>query len=180
MLSAGAGSGQFDNSAGESDSTNSPLSTDDSHEAEAESRTFSSQTVPTPVAGACRRGRRNGRRYRASAERADTNKEDRRIKKNSKERKRVQNVNQEYISLRTALGAPPNDKVAKPAKVATLNHAIVYIKALMNELEQLRTQAGETPLGPSGDGGPSCPSGGVEIDPAEVTTARMIVCIHCM
>lgn len=203
-------SGEFFNSAGESDSsTTSPLSTDGSeagtptvrlrprtrartrtsHGAGAPAQSPSEASSPWPpprvqllqpldelgVVGACRRGRRKGRRNRTPAER-ETERDDRRVSKNARERERVENVNREYENLRAALGAPPNAK-GRVKKVATLNHAINYIKALMSELEQLSRQADESPQvhpGPSSSNG-SGPSTDTAVEPALETDAHQEV-----
>ncbi len=191
--------GEYLNSAGESDSTNSPLSTDGCSEAEAracrprgKARSGRSAVPVQPgqtkatrsgvpavqlqplgelgVVGACKRGRRKGRRNRTPTER-EAEKDNRRESKNARERVRVQNVNQEYENLRLVLGTPLDDK-GKVKKVATLNHAIDYIRALMSELEQQQRQAGESPAdhpGPSGSGSSTASALSAEVEPQQDT-----------
>lgn len=94
--------------------------------------------VEMEVIGACRRGRRRGRRNRTAAERqSDIVKEQRRRLKNARERKRVENVKNEYVKLMKILGLQSDmlDEKCKEkrryCKLKTLNTALRRIKELM-------------------------------------------------
>ena len=94
------------------------------------------------VVGACKRGRRMGRRNRTRAEREATADDDQRTR-NARERKRVSNVNQEFQQLRSALGRDETDRPL--TKLKTLETAIQYIRDLTEELNRLRAEIGEVP-----------------------------------
>ena len=90
------------------------------------------------VVGACKRGRRKGRRNKTSAERASAAIIDqKRVEKNAREKMRVKNVNHGFELLRRAIGQKRTGK--NPTKLATLEAAIKYI-------HELRTELGEIPL----------------------------------
>lgn len=102
------------------------------------------------VVGACKRGRRLGRRNRTLAEREATAQQDQ-IIRNARERMRVQNVKHEYEQLRCALG---RDASKRLTKLKTLEMAIQYIRDLTDELNRLQAETEEVP--PYADGpGPS-------------------------
>ena len=101
------------------------------------------------VIGACKRGRRMGRRNRTSAEREATADDDQRVR-NARERKRVKNVNQEFQQLRSALGRDETDR--RLTKLKTLEAAIQYIHELIDELNLLRAETGEVPPYAGGSG----------------------------
>ena len=89
-----------------------------------------------------------GRRNRTSAEREATADEDQRVR-NARERK---NVNQEFQQLRSALGRDETDR--RLTKPKTLEAAIQYIHEfeLIDELNLLRAETGETPPYAGGSG----------------------------
>ncbi len=139
MFAAGS-RGELVDSAGESDSTNSPLSADGSNSAAVASfrrpgtdARVKQSSVPIPAKGSgkaqptqvqpgplgelavvdnSRRRRRpcNGQRRTHTTETAKER--DRRATKNTNERSRVQSINQEYENMRLSMGAPPlpNDR----------------------------------------------------------------------
>ena len=92
------------------------------------------------VIGACRRGRKRGRKNRPQSQRM-AEVDDKRVQKNARERERVYNVNEEYRRLRQALGDDFRKK--KHNKLKTLTAAINYIQAMMTELDTLKRAAGE-------------------------------------
>lgn len=92
------------------------------------------------VIGACRRGRKRGRKNRPQSQRM-AEVDDKRVQKNARERERVYNVNEEYRRLRQALGDDFRKK--KHNKLKTLTAAINYIQAMMTELDTLKREAGE-------------------------------------
>lgn len=96
------------------------------------------------VVGACKRGRRRGRRNKTAYEK-DSEMGVRQELKRERERLRVQNVNLEYQRLRIALGEPEDSHKKKNNKCSTLKAAIDYIKALMNELDGRRREGGTVP-----------------------------------
>lgn len=90
------------------------------------------------VVGACKRGRRKGRRNKTSAERAsEAIIDQKRVEKNAREKVRVKNVNHGFELLRRAVGQKRTGK--NPTKLATLEAAIKYI-------HELRAELGEIPL----------------------------------
>ena len=95
------------------------------------------------VIGACRRGRKQGRRNRTKSERV-AEEEQRRSKKNERERERVLNVNEEYRRLQEALGQEVDAKnLKKQGRLQTLTSAITHIQSLMAELQERREDADE-------------------------------------
>ena len=109
-----------------------------------ESQTFTLKPlVEMGVVGACRRGRRRGRKNRTKVERR-SEKEQRRRSKNARERERVENVRNEYAKLQKLLGLGGSDeageKQGRCGKLRLLNTAIEYIKTLT---EVLRSSGGE-------------------------------------
>lgn len=106
------------------------------------------------IVGACRRGRRRGRRNRTAAER-QLEVEQRRHNKNARERQRVENVKKEYAKLQRLLGlssAPLDDKSEEKrrhCKLRTLTVAIQRIRSLIAEQNQLRASAVSPPNGVS-------------------------------
>lgn len=106
------------------------------------------------IVGACRRGRRRGRRNRTAAER-QLEVEQRRHNKNARERQRVENVKKEYAKLQRLLGlssAPLDDKSEEKrrhCKLRTLTAAIQRIRGLIAEQNQLRAAA-VSPWPPNG------------------------------
>ena len=99
------------------------------------------------VIGACRRGRRRGRRNRTATERQSEIAQ-RRLSKNARERQRVENVKSEYAKLQRLLGLEHLDEGTnerrRHCKLRTLTAAIGRIRNLMSELNQ---RCGDT--GPS-------------------------------
>lgn len=94
------------------------------------------------VIGACRRGRRRGRRNRTMAER-QSEIELRRRSKNARERQRVENVKNEYAKLQQLLGMESSldDKSKEKrrhCKLQTLTKAIERIRALIDEQNRLQ------------------------------------------
>ena len=95
--------------------------------------------VEMEVIGACRRGRRRGRRNRTEAER-QSGQEQRRRAKNERERKRVENVKNEYAKLQRLLGFQSGllDEKSKEkrryCKLRILTEAIRRIKELKEVL----------------------------------------------
>jgi len=94
------------------------------------------------VIGACRRGRRRGRRNRTAAER-ESEVSQRRLSKNARERQRVENVKNEYARLQKLLGLSeqlenePKER-RRHCKLRTLTTAIERIRTLMAELQLRR------------------------------------------
>ena len=102
------------------------------------------------VIGACRRGRRRGRRNRTAAER-ESEVSQRRLSKNARERQRVENVKNEYARLQKLLGLSeqlenePKER-RRHCKLRTLTTAIERIRTLMAELQLRRAGlSDETP-----------------------------------
>ena len=100
---------------------------------QAKSKMYSPKRPALPslegVVGACKRGRRKGRRNKTSAERASTAIIDqKRVEKNAREKLRVKNVNHGFELLRRAIGQKRTGK--NPTKLATLEAAIKYIYEL--------------------------------------------------
>ena len=95
--------------------------------------------VEMEVIGACRRGRRRGRRNRTQAERL-SGAEQRRQSKNSRERRRVENVKNEYAKLQKILGLQDDENSSKEkgkyCKLRILNAAIDRIKELKEILRR--------------------------------------------
>ena len=93
------------------------------------------------VVGACRRGRRRGRRNRTAAER-QSEMEQRRRSKNARERQRVENVKTEYAKLQKLLGFNSGfiDNKSKEkrrhCKLRVLTAAVERIRTLMETLRQ--------------------------------------------
>ena len=91
------------------------------------------------VIGACRRGRRRGRRNRTATERQSEIAQ-RRLSKNARERQRVENVKSEYAKLQRLLGLEHLDEGTnerrRHCKLRTLTAAIGRIRNLMSELNQ--------------------------------------------
>ena len=98
------------------------------------------------VIGACRRGRKRGKKNRSQMQRV-AEADDKRAQKNARERTRVENVNDEYKKLRVALGDDFRKK--KHNKLKTLTAAINYIQAMMAELDSLKRKHGEDEPGRS-------------------------------
>ena len=102
--------------------------------------------VEMGVVGACRRGRRRGRRNRTVVER-QTGKEQRRRSKNARERERVENVRNEYAKLQTLLGLGSDDVVEgtkerrRFCKLRVLTTAIERIKTLMELMRSADEEA---------------------------------------
>ena len=97
--------------------------------------------VEMGVVGACRRGRRRGRRNRTATER-QSEVEQRRYSKNARERERVENVRNEYVKLQRLLGLEDlgaegsrSKEGGRFCKLRTLTAAIARIKS---RVEQLR------------------------------------------
>ena len=94
------------------------------------------------VIGACRRGRRRGRRNRTAAERISEATQ-RRDSKNARERQRVENVKTEYARLEQVLGFTELKSDSKEhkrhCKLRTLNAAIERIRTLM-AIDQLASR----------------------------------------
>ena len=121
------------------------------------------------VIGACRRGRKRGRKNRTQSQRM-AEVDDKRVQKNARERERVSNVNAEYKRLREALGDVDDSRKKKYHKLRTLTAAINYIQAMMAELDTLKREGGEADEpGPS----PSDGSYPVAVEP-EVRVAQTL------
>ena len=94
------------------------------------------------VIGACRRGRRRGRRNRTAAERISEAAQ-RRDSKNARERQRVENVKNEYARLQELLGLTELKSDSKEhkrhCKLRTLTAAIERIRTLM-AIDQLTSR----------------------------------------
>lgn len=99
------------------------------------------------VIGACRRGRRRGRRNRTAAER-ESEVSQRRLSKNARERQRVENVKNEYARLQKLLGLSeqmenePKER-RRHCKLRTLTTAIERIRTLMAELQLRRASVSD-------------------------------------
>lgn len=97
------------------------------------------------VVGACRRGRRRGRKNRSVAER-QSEIEQRRQSKNARERLRVENVKNEYAKLQRLLGLESecqDDKSKEKrrhCKLRTLTAATQRIRDLLAERNQQHVQ----------------------------------------
>ena len=93
------------------------------------------------VVGACRRGRRKGRRNRTATERR-SEAEQRRQSKNARERERVENVRGEYVKLQKMLGLETvglrggSREGRRFCKLRILTAAIKKIKTLMQVLQE--------------------------------------------
>ena len=111
-----------------------------------ESQTFTLKPlVEMGVVGACRRGRRRGRKNRTEMERR-SEKEQRRRSKNARERERVENVRNEYAKLQKLLGLGSNEEgenqQGRLCKLRLLNAAIERIKTLMEVVRSADEEAG--------------------------------------
>ena len=101
------------------------------------------------VVGACRRGRRRGRRNRTTAER-QSEMEQRRRSKNARERQRVENVKNEYSKLQNLLGLESGclDQTSRErrrhGKLRVLTAAIHRIRSLLAERNHLRAESAAT------------------------------------
>ena len=97
--------------------------------------------VELEVIGACRRGRRRGRRNRTAAER-QAESEQRRRSKNARERQRVENVKNEYEKLQKLLGMESaclherSREKTRYCKLRILTAAIHRIRALTELLRR--------------------------------------------
>ena len=103
------------------------------------------------VVGACKRGRRRGRRNRTAAER-QSEMEQRRRSKNARERQRVENVKNEYAKLQKLLGLDSglleqkSRERRRHCKLRVLTAAIHRIRSLLAERNRL--QAGSSTVTP--------------------------------
>ena len=104
--------------------------------------------VEMGVVGACRRGRRRGRRNRTAVER-QTEKEQRRHSKNARERERVENVRNEYAKLEKLVGLGADDylgestkELGRYCKLRVLTAAIERIKTLKELLRSADEETG--------------------------------------
>lgn len=102
------------------------------------------------VIGACRRGRRRGRKNRTMAER-QSEIEERRRSKNARERQRVENVKKEYAKLQRLLGLESSlDDASREkrrhCKLRTLTEAIKRIRSLIAEQNRLRANGSNVPV----------------------------------
>ena len=102
------------------------------------------------VVGACRRGRRRGRRNRTAAER-QSEMEQRRRSKNARERQRVENVKNEYAKLQIILGLEfglldqKSKEKRRHCKLRVLTAAIHRIRSLMAERNRLQAESAAPP-----------------------------------
>ena len=121
-------------SCSDGDDTASPAAVAET-QSTAGSRTFELKPlVEMEVVGACKRGRRKGRRNRTTVER-ESELEQRRRSKNARERQRVENVKNEYAKLEAVLGMDAGlfDKTREKrqyCKLRILTAAIERIKTL--------------------------------------------------
>lgn len=118
--------------------------------------------VEMGVVGACRRGRRRGRRNRTAVER-ESEVEERRQSKNARERERVENVRNEYAKLQKLLGLDLGElddddcdggkDSRRFCKLRILTAAIERIKTLMELLRTTNAPPTALPLPLTSDHG---------------------------
>ena len=140
-----AAEGYGDRPPGYGDETPATTADDGELLTDKESQTFTLKPlVEMGVVGACRRGRRRGRKNRTEMERR-SEKEQRRRSKNARERERVENVRNEYAKLQKLLGLGSDEageNQGRFCKLRLLNAAIERIKTLMEVVRSADEEAG--------------------------------------